>query len=220
MNKLLLFMITFLVAASCQLIKYNHDIAFIPSAQANSMEMLLRVNGKECVDMDGIVGLCAKRVADNSKLKFTQEKRPYSYRFTLRCSSWVSHIEFGGSKTPAEFSVDVPRDTELEFYIYSEDVDGTGYTCVGETFPDDREESISAKWKVSVTIFDHKYNARENIWFTTNKGRDYIIFGEHALYSTMFGSTYKKATCRKIKNKPTFAYSESYQMRFNYWIKK
>jgi len=205
----LLLVTTILVSCSCNPIKYKSDLGFMNSAQANSLEYFVRVNGSPCKDMDGKMGLCAKRIESNKALNFSMEAREYGYEFSLSCTKAIN----------SDFTISIEKGKPYSFIIVPEKfLDVRSFTCIGEIVPNDRDQQISAKWYVRVVIFDGKYVEREAIYKTTKRKKDWLIFGKHARYVYINGKRFKKRTGIEIKGEgPFFGYSESERMRFNYY---
>ena len=201
---LLTFIFVLLAAISCQQMKYASDLGFLNSAQANSPEYLVKINGKFCKDLDGQIGLCAKRVKSDEKITFVLDKRPYSYRLNVDCSSLVDF----------KLSVDVLEDNVFEFSIDPELFkEAKSFTCIGEVFPQDRPQEVSAFWHSRFVVFDKEYQARESIYV---QGKN-LILGQNAKYSILNEEkTIKKKTAVN-SDRVEKAYSESDAMRFNYW---
>lgn len=207
MKLLLTFSLFFLliIIASCQsVIKYKSDLGFMNSAQANSPEYLVKVDGSVCKDMDNQVGLCAKRVKSDHVISFKMDKRPYSYRLNVKCSS---QVDFSLSK-------DIPEEENFEFSIeasqYSE---VTSFTCFGEVFPQDRPQTISAFWHVRFVVFDKNYQAREQIYSMDDR----LILGQNAKYSLLNETILVKHKTNTKLAPVKRAYSESEVMRFNFY---
>lgn len=202
--KYLIIFIVLAVLAACSPLAYKDDVGFLNSAQANSMEYLAKVNGKACKDLDGLVGLCAKRISNAEDINFSFDARPYSYRLNVKCTK---ELQF-------ELSVDVLENKAFTFKIPKEKFsDLLSFTCIGEVFPDDREGQVSASFQVRFIVFDSQYRAREQIYFEGSN----IVLGEHSKYAQVDGKSYKEKTFVKLKTKPRMAYSESAMMRFNYY---
>lgn len=205
----ILFLILCISLTACSCIKYESDIGFLNSAQANSMEYLVKVGDSVCRDVDGLVGLCAKRVKSNRPLKFKHESRPYGYRFHFRCSSSIN----------SDFSVDVDSDQAFNWEIKPNKFEGVkSFTCVGEVFPEDRDQEVSAAWHVRIIVIDGDYLPRESIYESVKSGKKLLILGKHAKYGVINGKSYKKKPTIKIKKPIKFAYSESERCRFNYYF--
>lgn len=197
-------LIIVLSACACKGINYHSDIGFLNSAQANSPEYLVNINGSYCKDMDGGIGLCAKRIKSGSDISFKLDPRPYSYRLNVTCTSTVNF----------RLTVDVDKDQRFSFKIPPEAYrDLLSFTCIGEVFPSDREESISAFWHSRFVVIDQAYQAREQIY----PSGEYLVLGQNAKYSLINEEIQlKNKATYKIQN-PKRAYSESQLMRFNYW---
>lgn len=194
-------LISFMIA-SCKQLPYEADLGFLNSAQANSMEYLAKINGKHCKDLDGLIGLCAKRINSDEDLVFEFDPRPYSYRLNVRCSQAID----------VDFSVDVMKDKTYNFKIISSKYgQERSFTCIGEVFPDDRDQQVSATFQVRVIIRDAAYLPREEIY----QEGDYVILGKNAKYATVDKKQYEKSPTVKLKRFAQ-AYSESERMRFNY----
>lgn len=197
----ILYFIVF-IASSCQQLKYEADLGFLNSAQANSMEYLAVINGKVCKDIDGMVGLCAKRISSNEDLNFSFEARPYAYRLDVRCSATIDF----------DFSVDVQKDKSYSFKIQSSKYGNErSFTCIGEIFPEDRDQQVSATFSIRVVIKDALYRGREEIY----QEGSVVVLGKNAKYAKVDGKEFSKSPIVKLK-KFAQAYSESERMRFNY----
>ena len=188
-------------------IKYEDDIGFLNSAQANSMEYMVKIGGKVCKDLDGKIGACTKRIRSDRGVTLCHDKRPYSYRLHLRCSSG----------TGIGFSVDIQKNKKWEYTIPHEKFKAfRSFSCVGEIFPQDRKNNLSATWQIRFIVVDKEYHERERIYHT----KKHIVLGKHALYSTVCSKgkckTKKKKTVVKAP-KTAKAYSESKVMRYNYY---
>jgi hypothetical protein len=193
-----------LILVACGQLEYRADLNFLNSAQANSPEYLAFINGKPCKDMDGQIGLCAKRIRSDEKITMALDKRPYAYRLNVVCSS---NVDF-------KLSVDVVEDKPFSFDILPASFGGLkSFTCTGEVFPQDRPQEVSAFWHARFVIYDKNYQAREEIY----SARDTIIFGQHAKYTLVNDEiVLKKKTTYNFK-KVKRAFSESELMRFNYY---
>ena len=81
---------------------------------------------------------------------------------------------------------------------------------------------MSAKWEVRVKVVDSKYVGREDIYLLKYKGDDYLVLGQNAKYARVWHdghwNRYQNKTYVKLKRtEGVQAYSESYQMRYNYF---
>lgn len=206
-NKVL-YLVVFLIG--CTALKYTNDLGFINSSKANSFEAPLNVGTKPCKDIHGRVGLCVTHVKQNQPLILNMPARPYSYQLVITCP-----IELEQSKTYS-----IPK--EKKFSVEIKDYKGLDFFhCIGEIFPDDRDWEVSAKWGIFVKVVNADYLPRE----TTFKYQGYIVMGSHARYTTV---CYKSGSCKNYKNLTTIkdtkntvvsAFSESEQMRFNYYVR-
>lgn len=206
MNRTISFLLLFilLTACSCQPIKYQADLGFLNSAQANSPEYLVKINGKYCKDMDGQIGLCAKRIKSNEKIRFIMDKRAYSYRLNVGCSSLVDF----------NLSVDVLENAVFEFSIDPEAFkEAKSFTCIGEIFPQDRKEEISAFWHTRFVVVDENYQGRESIYSQDG----ILVLGQNAKYSLLNEDKIIKKKASVKSDGVEKAYSESETMRFNYY---
>lgn len=191
---------------SCVAIKYVEDIQFLNSAQAGTAEYFVRVNGSPCKDIDGMIGLCAKRIKTNEVITIHHDPRPYSYMLDIQCSASID----------SSFSVPVPANKTYDLKIQPSQFNGSPmFTCIGEIFPDDRT-AVSAKWHVRFILVDEKYREREEIDFVTEKKKDYAVMGKYSLYTTYKNKTTKKGGATVVRYDGGPIYSESRNMRFNY----
>lgn len=196
---------------TCSALPYEADIGFLNSAQANSMEWALQVDGAVCRDMDNRVGACTKRIRSNHSPTLRHDPRPYAYAIQVRCTS----------ATGIRFEDHVLADQE---WVYRPPVqafsDLRSFTCQGEIFPNDRENSLSAMWQVRFIVQDADYQARERIY-----ERDgHLVVGKYAKYTTVCTrdrgcESHKEATVVEHPG-AAFVYSESELMRINYYGKR
>lgn len=196
--------VLFILLSACQSIEYASDAMFFNSAQANSFEYLVRVNGKPCKDMDGRVGLCAKRLSTKENLVFTQDARPYSYQVFIQCSKGLVDQTFS-----------VGKNKPFSMTIYADQIKEKSFTCIGEVIPNDRAE-VSALWSVRVMVYDGDYIPRETIYIQAAKGKEALILGRYARFTNIGDQVADKKTAVKYDKNKTY-YSESEAMRFNYY---
>lgn len=216
---------------SCQWnLKYAADLGFMNSAQAQSYEFLVYVNGKPCKDMNGKEGLCALNIENNRKIILRHDARPYDYRFTMQCSSQIQNVLVNGELGVVPTSIDVVKagqPLELTFlpehYNFYYD-----FTCKGNVNPLDRDNTISAKWVIKIFTIDSNYQKREQIYTEESGNETAFIFGQHAKYvnicindkcQTKKNKPVLVFKTKEIKNASIFTYSESELMRFNYYGK-
>ena len=139
----LLLILVVITACSCNQIKYEADNAFLNSAQANSMEYYVRVNGSPCRDVDGLIGLCAKRIKSDQGVKFSLDGKEYGYRLEFECSAEINY----------EHIIDIPAGKPHSFIIPpSKFKRYKRFTCQGEVFPHDRKQQVSASFSVRIVV--------------------------------------------------------------------
>ena len=197
-----------LLIYSCKGLKYQADLGMLPSSSANSYEYLMRVNRSVCKDMDGLVGLCAKRIKSDEKLILSFEARPYAYRLQITCSQRVGFEQSYDVLEDLPMEVEVPHEGRVR-----------SFSCSAEVFPKDRSESVSAKANVTVRVYDKDYQPRVNVLKVEHDDKGYLVFGEAARTVTMQGRHYKRKPVVRVKDddlSKTKAFSESHLMRFNY----
>lgn len=203
-----------LALAACNSLPYKDDVGFLNSAQAQSTEFPVYLNGRLCTDTEGYVGLCAKRVKSTEDLVFKFDPQPYAYLLTVNCTSGVKPVP------PAT----VPAGEGYSFTLKASDFsEFVSFTCIGEVSPQDRDPPISAKWHVRVVVYDAQYTMRERIYVTSRKGRNYLVLGQFArsgwVYDAGRWQQHNKATVVQLRGNPeeAKAYTESFAMRFNYY---
>jgi hypothetical protein len=216
MKRTLLLLLFIFLNFACVKIPYHDDKGFLNSAQANSFEFLVYVNGRVCKDMDGIVGMCSKRLKSTDSIEFKIEPLDYAYRVKVTCSK-----ELG-----VNFTRDYPANTHVTFTITADDYQEVKtFVCIGELFPTDRPEEISFKWQIRVEVIDAKYLKREEIFVQETEGGRYLVLGQNARLSKVYinGKFYehKEKAIVKLPKKSVEAevkaMSESYMGRFNYF---
>lgn len=201
-----------IVLTACASIKYADDAAFTASAWGNSPEFPVWVNGKLCVDTDGIPGMCSKRVKANEPLTYRLEARPYAYTLRVACPK-----EMGES-----FGVDVEAGKPFDHTITPDKYPtARSFVCIGEIFPQDRGEPISAKWEFRAKVVDPNYTMRETPYIAKKGKRSFLIAGQYArsvdVYDQGEWKHHDRAPVVEIKGDPekVLAFSESFVMRFN-----
>lgn len=197
----------FLVVA-CTALNYVTDKGFKVSAQANSFEFPVKLNGFPCKDMVGKIGTCVTQTGSKNPLTIYLIPRPYSYTVSFKCSAGLDFSKSFDVAENKEFSVAIEDYRDLKFF-----------QCIGELFPDDREVEVSSKFWFFVKVVDSEYDRREEIY----KDEEYFVIGKHSKYVTI---CYKDGKC-KMKKKLTYykdkdndvasIVSESEAMRFNYY---
>lgn len=200
------------MAASCSSLPYKDDDAFLVSAQANSPEFIVYVNGRPCVDADGQSGLCAKRIKSDQDLVVRIDPQDYDYALQVKCSQQLPPIP----------DVNVLKGKAYEFRITAAAASTVlAYTCRGEVFPADRKPPVSGVFKFHVNILDAKYTAREAITLSAKDGKQYLVLGQYARHAWVYDrgrwAFHSKKPVVEVKGNPAQvrAYSESFAMRFN-----
>jgi len=199
-----------LTGSKCSSIPYQDDAGFLNSAQANSLEFLVTIDNVTCKDAEGFVGACTKRVRSNHDPILRHEAKPYSYTIDIRCTEG----------TGIGFSMDVPADTKWEYAIpFEKFADFLSFSCTGEIFPGDRENSVSAKWQIRFIVYDAIYKERE-LMYVNDEG--FLILGKFSKYARVCQDgkckDYEEKTCVKVDpKKKIVASSESEVLRYNYY---
>jgi hypothetical protein len=197
---------------ACTSLPYQDDTGFLVSAQANSPEMPVYVNGSGCKDVDGLPGLCSKRITSTEDLILTFDPQPFAYSLEVSCSDPI---------TPT--SATVPANQPFSLTIKAAEIATLKYfICVGGVFPQDRPQPISASWEVRVMVTDGNYKAREEILPIDHNGHHYLVLGQYARDSWVFDrgtwTQYSKKTEVEISDPSSAqAYTSSYNMRFNFF---
>jgi hypothetical protein len=210
-----IFIILFVMLVSCRStpIKYENDSGFLNSAQANSMEFPIKIKGKVCLDLEGITGLCSTRIDSSEDFVMTIDPQEYSYRYKLTCSRELN----------TDRSEDIIAGVPKRIIVPKLNITGLkSFICIGEIFPSDRPQELSAKWEVRVKVQDSKYQKRESIYETTNGKKNIIVVGKNALYTKVCyvedcKSYIKQTTIVKEAKQGLSVYSESYNMRYNFY---
>lgn len=202
-----------LIFAACSSLPYKDDTGFLVSAQAGSAEFPISINGKLCSDMDGEVGLCAKRVSSTEDITFSFMAQPYGWNLVTTCSTGVTQ--------PLPATVEPGK--AYSFTMKSSDFSRfRSFSCMGEIKPQDRGEPVSALFEVRFSVYHSKYVQRESIFITDDNGKKFLVLGKYARSALVFDDgawkRHKKKTIVEIKGDPSKvkAYSESFAMRYNY----
>jgi hypothetical protein len=211
-----IFAVMGLILVACSTLPYQDDTGFLVSAQANSPEFPVYIGGSVCKDMDGNPGLCSKRIKSTDDVKIHFDAQSYSYNLTVSCTNPIV--------VP---SVSVAENQAYDLVIPNAEFSGPGllsFVCIGEVFPQDRTQPLSAKFEVRIVVTDASYQAREAVYIAKDTGGgNTLVLGEYARDAWVFDngkwSKHSKDTQVSIKGDPTQvqAYSGSYQMRFNYF---
>jgi hypothetical protein len=203
-----------LLLGACTTLAYKDDIGFLVSAQAGSSEFPVYLNGKLCRDMEGLPGLCAKRLKSTEPLTFSFDAQSYSYSLNIRCTQGVDTIPPATVPSGEQYSFTLKAEAFAQF---------RSFTCIGEIFPQDRDSPISSQFEVRFSVVDARYLPREAIYLRDKDGKTGLVLGAHARTSHVFDEgkwkRYSKKTIVEIKGDPeqVKAYSESFAARFNYY---
>lgn len=199
-----------LLGSRCSSIKYEDDIGFLNSAQANAMEFYVSVDSIPCKDVEGNIGACTKRIKSDQDPILRHLPKPYAYTIDVRCTEG----------TGIGFSMDIEEGAAWEYAIpHSAFIDFRSFTCTGEIFPHDRDNALSARWQIRFIVFDTDYKERESIYIDDDGN---IILGRYAKYARVCEDgdckNYKERTVVKVDTgKEIVAFSESEVVRFNYF---
>jgi hypothetical protein len=212
-----LILIIFFTFLSCESIKYSEDLGMMISAVANSPEFPVYINNKLCKDIEGIFGACTKRLKSNESTQFSFEAQQYSYRMALQCSR----------ETGIDLSFDIPKGQVFAYIIPNSAYSALrSFTCIGSIYPQDRDYPVSSKFEVRFIVIDQNYLGRESMLIYNVKGKNYLVLGQHAKYSTVWDekngkkitSTLKEKTIQQVYSPDKVrAFSESSHARWNYY---
>lgn len=197
-----------LLVLSCQSLKYVDDTEFLNSAQANSAEFPAHLDGRLCIDMDGLPGACVKRLKSDGKVIVSHPKLGYGYRLALRCSDDLIN-----------YSVDVEKGKSFKYEIKAETFKNYRlFSCRAEVFPFDRANKISTVYEMRFYIFDKDYTPRERAYYRDG----HIILGIHAKHSRVCDGKCKRYFKKTIvkASKDAYGWSESELGRFNFFGEK
>jgi hypothetical protein len=194
------------IAISCVYnLKYLPDLNFLPSAAANSPEYLISLNDKTCKDVDGIVGLCAKRIKRNEDLRINILAQDYSYTYNLQCSNNINFNKQADVPIHQAVEIIIPHDIYAAVNIFNCSIDIT---------PHDRPEPIASFAAFRIVVMDATYMALPEI----SRYNKYLVLGQHAYKSIVFENDNIKMLNKKTyyETKAEKAVVESYNQRFAY----
>lgn len=210
-NWLIVWLILAAIGA-CSTLQYQDDIGFLVSAQANSPEFPIYLNGALCKDNDGNPGLCSKRISTADTLTIHFDPQAYAYNLTVDCTSPM--VVPGAT---------VPLGQPFDLAITPAEIGGLKtFICEGFIFPQDRATPVNAMFDVRVVISDANYVPREAITTTVQNGDTYLVLGQYARNSWVFDgkgwSLHTQDTMVKLDTLVGVqAYSESFSGRFNFY---
>ena len=211
MIRLLLLMYVFV--ACTPTLKYIDDKELPVSAQVNSPELPVYINGALCKDTDDIPGLCSKRIKADEDLEITIDPIPYAYRFALGCSDSIKTSVSSDVLVNVQFKTTITKDKYQQ---------AKSFTCIGEIHPKDRPNTVSAKFELRVKVVDPKHQAREKMQLYRDGNKKFLVLGANAFHARVCEqnkcTNYDKTTTVPVYDLSTlYAYSESYNMRYNYF---
>lgn len=202
------------LALSACALQYKDDLGFLVSAQANSPEFPVYVNGRLCADTEGKPGACTKRIRSTESITLRLDAQPYDYLMTVNCASQMPPVP----------PITVPAGHAHTIEIKPQDFSQyKNFTCTGEVSPQDRKPPLSAEWEAHFIVVDVQYVEREQTYVQKQGDKNYLVLGQHARTSWVFDDgewhQHRKATVVRLKSDPgkVKAYSESYAARFNYY---
>lgn len=211
------YVILILLFISCSSPRYKEDYGYLNSSQANSPEYPVYINNRLCLDLDKRPGLCAVRIRSDRSIEIKIDPQLYSYRLQLVCSKG----------TEIDKSFDVKEQTDFAYTIDNSSFSKLrSFTCIGEVFPTDRLESVSAKFEIRFIVYDGNYISREAMYFLKTGDSSVVNIGGYSRTAIVYYYNYKLKKYRLMQiNKEDiitipsdrfYLYSESSNMRFNY----
>ena len=157
--------------SSCNNSKYKSDIHLLGSAQANSPEFLIRINGNPCKNGQGEIGLCIMGVKRNRALSFSLNILPYDYDLEIICSSNVD-VEFNTTVFQGDtFSYTVSPDRFSHVTVFN---------CQISVYPHEHVNAMFASMRFFVVAEDYK--SMDTPYTTTRRGKTYLVTGSHARF--------------------------------------
>jgi hypothetical protein len=210
---LLMLILAPLLLAACQgrAVQYMDDSSFMTPSKANAAEVLVTVNGRPCLDVDGAPGLCALRIKSGEDLVIGLSGEPYAYQLTLTCSSGLQLNGQYSSPAGQVLRVTIPADKYGNL---------KSFTCIGEIFPQDRPEPSSSKFEFRAAVVSQAYVPREPVQVVERgDGRWYAEPGPYALYTLVKDSgvwrVYHRETSIHVSGPDVIVASESRECRMN-----
>lgn len=218
----LLFLAFVLTGCQHDPITYEPDTTFLVAADAGSPEFLVYINDGICRDMTGQVGLCARKLKSGEDIAFRTEPQAYAYRVHLVCSESVTGDQSFDIQQGQAWSYEIPYDKYKS---------ARGFLCIGEVFPNDRPTTVSARFEVRFAVVDVHFVDRERIQVRQDGKGLVVVLGAHAAYGRVCvaAGSGDEESCENIHESPVvhvaegkpeevFAWSESENMRFNYYF--
>jgi hypothetical protein len=203
----ILLLSTFLV--SCE---YEDDFQFMSDARGNLFSEEVYLNNDLCRDMSNTTGACTLQIPSTAPLKYLIAARPYSYRLTLVCSKKISF----------ELTRQVKEMEVLEFAIPNSNFENeTSFTCIGEIFPEDRIQAVSAKFETRIKVFNPNLIRLDKPSVRSENNKKYIVLGKYSLHARICDLeecvyTHKEVYKEVNLKTPLFVRNESASHRINY----
>ena len=187
--------------------EYEADRGFIPASSANSPEFLVMVDGYYCVDISGKGGLCSTRIRRLKDSVIEILPQSYSYKLHFLCSK---SLDF-------EFSQDVKKEEKNTIRIPQQKYSNVDtFVCIGEVFPDDREDKVSASFEIRYRVLANDYVEADEIKYKDNT----FFLGRYSLYSKIYDQGkwkfFKAKYELEAKDRYAPVVSETYNMRYSY----
>jgi len=199
--------IVFLV--SCE---YEDDFSFMSDARGNFFSEEVYLNNDLCRDMSNTTGACTLQIPSTGALKYLVAARPYGYRITFVCSKKINF----------EFSRQVSEMETLEFEIPDKHFKNEqSFTCIGEIFPEDRKEAVSAKFETRIKVFNPHLIKMDKPVSRVEDNKKYIVLGKYSLHGRICNLeeciyTHKEVYKEVNLNGPIFVRNESASGRLSY----
>lgn len=209
MKWLLVLAVLFFVG--CENIPYKDDLAYASSYVANSPELLSKVNGAYCVDIQGKPGNCTLSVPRGAILQIDIPPQPYAYYGSFDCSNTVQE---------ETENVNVQKDEAHSFMLPAEEVFYPPhvklFNCSVTIRPMDRPEPIALFMRVTVVVTEPGYVRLED----PVQSGPYFVLGQYAYFSWVYTDgkwkMLEKKTAIRDKNVKA-AIVQSYQGRVSYY---
>jgi hypothetical protein len=193
-----------LLIFGCVNIPYRDDTGTVSAIEANSPEALIKINGKDCKDMDGNVGACMFRTSATNDITFTIEPLPYPYGIVFDFTDTLD----------SDFSTEVKANEPYIFVLsHSKFESQQVFNGTIDILPLDGRQNIpiSVFAAFRAVVVAPSYQKLE----IPNKQGKYIILGEHAYYANVDEEFFFKKPWIK-KNDYHSIWVESYLGRRSY----
>ena len=203
-----------LLVVSCTSLKYVSDDGFVLPTTGGSLESLVFIDSMPCKDMEGMIGVCTKRLVRDRDLEIELPPRDYAYNVNVTCSANINFSNNYDVPEKSTFTVKINKD------LYD---DEKQFFCIGSIAPMDRGV-VTHKFEIRVRLVDTDYIKRNNITVYEKGSSYYLITGQYAKYVQVFKDGkwkyYNKKPFIKVKKKDLKkikVISESESGRLNYF---